>query len=77
MKATSNGRANSEWDTAEAEQKADGLSGPLLTAEVEGDRAEQTDEAAVEQSHAQRDQLQVHEPWAHCHQHCQQADSQK
>lgn len=74
---TCNGRANSERNTAEAKQEADGLTGTSLATEVKGNGAKQADEAAIKYTHAQNNQLQNQKTGAHCHQHSEQPDAEK
>ena len=72
-------RSNSEWQGAKTEEEADGLSSAGGSADVEGDRAEHGDEAAVEDAH---DQTEDHhrlvdrasEVGSHHKQHCAQPD---
>ena len=49
---------DSQWQGTKAEQEADGLTGALRTADVEGDGSEHGDEAAVKDAH---DEAEDHE----------------
>ena len=51
IEESSNRRSDSERKGAEPEEKPDGLPGARGSADVEGDRAEHRDEAAVEDAH--------------------------
>ena len=53
IKESSNRRSNSERKRAEPEKKSDGLTSARWSADVEGNRAEHGDEAAVEDAHYQ------------------------
>ena len=82
IEETSNRRSNREWKGAEPEEEPDGLPGARGPADVEGDRAEHRDEAAVEDAH---DQAEDHhglvdvapELGSHHQQHCAKPDRDK
>ena len=57
-------RSNSEWQGAKTEEEADGLSSACRSADVEGDRAEHGDEAAVEDAHDQAEHHHRLVDWA-------------
>ena len=82
IEESSNRRSNSERKGAEPEEEPDGLPGARGPADVEGDRAEHRDEAAVEDAH---DQAEDHhglvdvapELGSHHQQHCAEPDRDK
>ena len=82
IKESSNRRSNSERKRAEPEKKSDGLPCSRRSADVEGNRAEHGDEAAVEDAH---DEAEDHHGLVHVapelgsnhQQHCAQPDGDK
>ena len=72
-------RSNSEWQGAKTEEEADCLPSARGSADVEGNRAEHGDEAAVEDAHYQAEDHhrlvdRASEVGSHHKQHCAQPD---
>ena len=82
IKESSNRRSDSERKRAEPEKKSNGLTSARWSADVEGNRAEHGDEAAVEDAH---DEAEDHHGLVHVapelgsnhQQHCAEPDGDK